>query len=80
VTDLASAVVGHQPVQLRDLLGSKPGLDRQEEDESVSFRVSRGGEITEHRIDLAVAQRLGLFPNGNFVLLSVIYGQQDAGL
>jgi hypothetical protein len=61
-------VVDHPPSQLRDLLGPQADFDRQQEDEAVPGRVPRGGEISQRGINLALAQRLGLFSQSHFVL------------
>jgi hypothetical protein len=58
--NLALGVVGHEPSQSSDFLGPQACLDRQKEDEPVSLRVPRAGEIRQHRVDLALAQRFSL--------------------
>jgi hypothetical protein len=65
---LAKGIVGHPPSQAGYLLGPQAGLDRQQEDEPVSDRVPGLGQVAQHGLDLALAQRLRLFPQCHPVL------------
>lgn len=67
---LALGIIGHPPGQLRDLLGPETGFHREQEDEAIALRVPRGGEVGEHRVNLALAKRLGLFSQSHSVLLT----------
>lgn len=66
--DLTICIRDHSPSQAGYLLGPKPGLGRKQEDDPVSGRPSGRGQVAQDGLDLALAQRLRLFPQSYDVL------------
>ena len=53
-SDFTGRIEHHVPRQVGDLAGAQAGLDRQENDDTVAFRISGRGGVDEEVFDLLI--------------------------